>query len=229
MHCWAMRALEMLREKYAELRLLRTSALSRQEARPRLIRLAARFPGALRELDALPLEAVDARLEALDSVLAGRRKREPWMDATARFHALFRGALAAKRWQAKAPPSARCDRARFERDHDDPEILQWSSALDAIAAPPSGRLTAAILSRMSCEQACSIDDIRRLVLASREGAGPGRGYSLDVDAAGAAAAGAAGAAAGAAAELSELAAGFDSPDDALPVDDADAAPGLADE
>jgi hypothetical protein len=226
-----MRELEMLREKYAELRLLRTSALSRQQAQPRLIRLAARFPGALRELDALPLEAVDARLDALADVLAGRRTREPWMDATARFHALFRGALAAKRWQAKAPPAARRDRARFERDHDDPEILQWAGALDTIAAPPSGRLTAAILSRMSSEHACSIDEVRSLVLASRKGACPERDYSLDADAAGAAAAaaGAAGAAEGAAPELSELAAGFDSPDDALPVDDAVGAAGLAEE
>lgn len=84
-----------LREKYAELRALRTDASGADPTR-RMRALAARFPGALREIDALPLETIDARLRALDAVLAGAPEAE-WMRIAAAFHVAMRAALDRRR------------------------------------------------------------------------------------------------------------------------------------
>src|SRR5215469_12838792 len=66
----------------------------------RMSRLAAQYPGALRELDELELDEIGRRIAALDRVATGEREVEAWMAATARFHILARGALSAKRWLA---------------------------------------------------------------------------------------------------------------------------------
>jgi hypothetical protein len=56
-----------LLQKYTELRELRegVGVLSKAEATPRMRALAARFPGALRELDRLPTPLLEARFVAL--------------------------------------------------------------------------------------------------------------------------------------------------------------------
>lgn len=95
-----------LREKYAELRALRTDT-SGADPTARMRALAARFPGALREIDVLPLETIDARLLALDAVLAGAPE-ERWMRVAAAFHVAMRAALDRKRAGASArAPSGR--------------------------------------------------------------------------------------------------------------------------
>lgn len=86
-------------EKYAELRALRTTA--EPDPRPRLRALAARFPGALRELDALPLEEIDARLAALREVVGGGAREAEWMTVACAFHEAMRDEL--DRARARAP------------------------------------------------------------------------------------------------------------------------------
>ena len=72
----------------------------RGRARERMAELAARFPGALREIDDLELGIIRDRIGQLEAVLHGGGRVERWMEAVGLFHALARGALRAKRWLA---------------------------------------------------------------------------------------------------------------------------------
>lgn len=84
-----------LAQKYAELLALR-DAHARGEDPPdvkaRLRALAARFPGALRELDQLPRQAIVARLAALEAAPT-EGPLATWMIATDRVHRWLRVAL----------------------------------------------------------------------------------------------------------------------------------------
>src|SRR4051812_43200333 len=68
------------------------------DPRPAMAELARDFPGALREIDELPINVIRERIEALTVAEKDRARVEPWMHAHAIFHRLARGALVAKRW-----------------------------------------------------------------------------------------------------------------------------------
>src|SRR4051812_10405817 len=69
-----------------------------EDPRRAMAALACRFPGALREIDELPLQEITDRIDALRAAEADPAQELPWMRAIARFHALTRGALVAKKW-----------------------------------------------------------------------------------------------------------------------------------
>ncbi|MFO0614226.1 MAG: hypothetical protein U0414_16675 [Polyangiaceae bacterium] len=69
-------------------------------------RLAARFPGALKELDRLPLDEIDRRAHELERA-ASSGVALPWMVAVAAYHAKLRDLLAAKR-RGEAVCEGRC-------------------------------------------------------------------------------------------------------------------------
>lgn len=103
--------LRELAEKYATL-----AAMRRREAAGELPhenvfyqRLAARFPGALKELDRLPLDEIDRRVAALEVAAAGGGVA-PWMVAVDAYHEALRALLAQKRRGEPigAPGSGRC-------------------------------------------------------------------------------------------------------------------------
>jgi hypothetical protein len=130
--------------------------------------LAERFPGALREIDDLPLADIRARITALASALRDPAQVLPWMVAIARFHALTRGALCAKRWlSSRATPAEREDLVSYEADmracRFPEEAIAWSGQLARIADPPRGRITDLVFERLADELGMPIDDARRLV------------------------------------------------------------------
>lgn len=90
--------LRALRDKYATLAEMRRSDARGEPHRPDAFyrALAARFPGALKELDRLPLEEIDRRVSGLARALDGGAV-EPWMTAITAYHAKLRELLAAKR------------------------------------------------------------------------------------------------------------------------------------
>lgn len=101
-----------LAEKYETLASLRR-AHARGDAAPEratLRELTARFPGALFELDTLPLELIDARAAALREAAAraGEAEVPSWMRWMSRYHALVREDLARRR----ATPRAEAPRPR---------------------------------------------------------------------------------------------------------------------
>lgn len=116
-----------------------------------MARLAARYPGALRELDALPLAAIRSRIAALSRAERDASRVARWMIAQSRFHSLARGALAAKRWLA-------------ERKGGLPHAASaWKADLDRIAKPPRGRLMDLVHARVAAELGITADESRRLV------------------------------------------------------------------
>mgnify|MGYP000376665296 CR=1 FL=1 len=149
--------LAALRVKYLELRSLR-SAPGGEDVRPRLRALAADFPGALRELDEIPLEVIDARIQALDRVADGAAP-ELWMLVTARFHELTRSALSAKRLLSH--------RATDEPSHAELTInaRAWVDQMDEIAEPPRGRLSELVIRRVAREHDLTIPRTLELVRA----------------------------------------------------------------
>jgi hypothetical protein len=99
----AAEAFERLTRKYAELLALRAEALSAEEARPRLRALAREFPGALRELDALPMAELERRHRAFVAAAQTGTAGEAWMVWMVAYHDALRLALAHKRRAASAP------------------------------------------------------------------------------------------------------------------------------
>lgn len=160
--------------KYEELRRLRvihhaacTTGAAEPDPRPALARLAEEFPGALREIDRLPLATIEARITALRDVLGapdeldargtpdelgvrespGSRAALPWMHAQVTFHRVARAALAAKRCLAGAKAVTPDHRAAIGAAVLDAALV--ADDLDAIAAPPNGRLMAVVHARVA--------------------------------------------------------------------------------
>lgn len=166
--------LSELHSKYLEMLAMRLERQDRAEALPRMAELASRFPGALRELDDLELGEIRRRAAALDAVLREGREIEPWMEALARFHALARGALSAKRWLAGRK---RVDPA-VERAYADAlstlafpdDARAWARDLARVASPPRGRVTNVVFARVARELGTTERAARLLVfgLSRRE-------------------------------------------------------------
>lgn len=163
-----------LREKYETMLALRV-VHERARADPSFVEpdprrvmaaLAARFPGALREIDELPMETIRARIGELAAAESGDAVA-PWMIAQTSFHRLARGALAAKRWLGKRRATSSAVDGAFARaiaDGDLPEeALAWAGALAALARPPRGRLMDLVFSRIASDLAMDDARVRELV------------------------------------------------------------------
>lgn len=96
------RELSALADKYRRLFALRVEHERTGKVADRnvLRALAAEFPGALRELDRLPLDEIERRAEALTLAASGGPV-EPWMRWCIAYHALLRAALFVKAEVAK--------------------------------------------------------------------------------------------------------------------------------
>lgn len=145
-------ALQALRAKYLEMLSLRlASDEDEASARRRMARLAAEFPGALRELDDLTIEDIRARIAALEVAIA-EECPSPWMVASARFHVLVRGALDVKRWLGGRKTIDEATLAAFAELSSGP-AHEWHGDLAAVARPPRGRLLDLVYGRLASELA----------------------------------------------------------------------------
>lgn len=150
--------------KYTEMLRLRLAHEEDDEPDPRkdMAKLASRFPGALREIDELPLEVIKDRLDALAS---GRL--EPWMEPMAMFHRLTRGALCAKRWLRGRKELDDEARLAFDRDATAlcyaEEARAWRADLDRLASPPRGRVTELVFEKIAASLGTTVDRARELV------------------------------------------------------------------
>ena len=156
-----------LLEKYCEMRELRAHDAdgTLADPRPRLRRLADRFPGALREIDERPMEEIDARIAALEVHLRDvALPPAPWMVATFHFHHELRSRLRIKRWLAGRRTVDGELRVRFAQDHaSDPELLGMQGDIDAIARPPGLRLSLDALAAAARRVGVTDDEAKRLV------------------------------------------------------------------
>jgi hypothetical protein len=149
----------VLREKYREIKRLRVvdaehvASGHAHDPKPEMAALARKFPGALRELDELPMEQIDERLAALDEALALNCVPD-WAALQVAYHGTYRFALRIKRLSARRgalddEALARAiqrllEQAASERtaaEPDEPRLADFdAAALHAILRPEGGRL-----------------------------------------------------------------------------------------
>jgi hypothetical protein len=164
-----------MRGKYAEMLAMRIEHADGREdpsrVRPRMSDLAARFPGALREIDRLELFEIERRVARLDAFIEAAGEEEPWMEAVAHFHRLARGALSAKRWLGGRRVVDDSLVLAFVREtaplpfaH---EIQSWRADLATIASPPRGRLMDVVFARLARELGVTDAGARELVFGAR--------------------------------------------------------------
>jgi hypothetical protein len=158
-----------LLRKYDEVVRLRRAAPDVPEAETRraMRKLAAEFPGSLREADELPMEELEQRVRELGAALRDEARVAEWMATMARFHALARGALCAKRWLAGRKRVDDAVRRAFEADATGlrypSEALAWAEDLARLAEPPRGRVTELVFLRMALELDVDARELRRAV------------------------------------------------------------------
>jgi hypothetical protein len=172
------RELRALRDKYARILLLRTAhARARSDAafvepdpRDAMTRLAQEFPGALRELDQLPLATIVERIAALEAAEGDPLAIERWMRAQAVFHRLARGALVAKGWLGgrKRVTTSTCaayrDALATLRFGDD--AAMFAEDLERVASPPRGRLMDLVHARAAEVLGVTPREVRQLVFGA---------------------------------------------------------------
>lgn len=143
-------ALDALLSKYVEMKRLRVADAEQTLADPRdaMRTLAARFPGALREIDVLPMDEIDARIAALErSLTEAEAPIATWMIALSRYHAWLRIAL-----QIRREAGPRTLEAARALEAAIPELRALDDAtLAMMLRPPAGRLNAVVLARVALE------------------------------------------------------------------------------
>lgn len=133
--------LRALARKYRVLLELRRAHAETGEVAERAVlrALAAEFPGALRELDSLPLATIEERLCALEAVDRGA-PCEPWMEWLVGYHAILRAALFIKAHRAKAEQGiADEELARRASEHAGIDIV--ASFVEKIGRPERIRIS----------------------------------------------------------------------------------------
>lgn len=179
--------LRALRDKYERMFALRAaherarSDASFVEPDPRedMARLAEDYPGALREIDVLPLELIAARIQALVTAERDPSRVETWMVAQTAFHCHARGALVAKRWLAGRKTITPAVRAAFAEAlrglprGADAEL--FANELEAVASPPRGRLMVLVHAKVARALAMTEAEARMLVFGAPRRTGAPRG------------------------------------------------------
>ncbi len=135
--------LEALAEKYREMIALRRDAGLKDERRLRA--LAARFPGALRELDTRTMDALEARSSEIEAALTGTAACPAWASVQIRFHGWLRVALRARGEGVIDLETARAWALGYApRDPGDPPRASLDDAmLSQLVNPPKGRVSLA--------------------------------------------------------------------------------------
>jgi hypothetical protein len=109
--------------------------------------LSQKFPGALRELDSVPLDVIEARIVQLTGAAQGSPV-EPWMNWMVAYHQLMRAALWLKpRLMRPGKPGEARLAADWLEALSRAEVCSVPlpiSFVAAVASPPSGRLNALV-------------------------------------------------------------------------------------
>lgn len=141
------------------------------DPKPEMRRLAQRFPGALREIDELPLEVIEERVRILDAVVRGAEEPPEWAVYFVAYHGWMRAALRIKRaclGCATSEEAVACVRASYEAAPDEPELEELGEdGIAAITRPASGRLNPWVFERVAAAHGVSADHVRRTLFPPR--------------------------------------------------------------
>lgn len=157
-----------LARKYRTLLALRHERERTGEVAERAIlrALSNEFPGALRELDRMPLDEIERRASALEAA-STTDGGEPWMHWLAAYHALVRAALFVKS-RGKACSADEGEVARAASAHASIEVS--AAFVREMRAPRGGRVSEAVLYELSARFAAPRQQIEDVVKApSRRG------------------------------------------------------------
>jgi hypothetical protein len=155
------RMLHALADKYRVMHELRARVgqHARQPPRDCLRALAQRFPGALRELDELPLATIETRLFAIVRVLELGSAPERWMILQSAYHGRLRAVLRIKQSLRCCGP-ADDPLADYLQADDEPAATRFDQvALRLIARPPGGRLNRWVFEQVAAEHGTTPDEV----------------------------------------------------------------------
>lgn len=168
---------EDLLRKYRALRALR--AAEGPAPRASLRALAAEFPGALREVDALPMDEIVARERCL-AARASLEESPAWARWLAAYHGLMRVTLALKRLLSARDHDDAALRALGDRATDPGGEPLGEDYVRAVRAPPRGRLGVVVFARLGARFEVPPEAIWQALFPTRRedrfapGAGGGR-------------------------------------------------------
>ncbi|MBK7396136.1 MAG: hypothetical protein IPJ34_07500 [Myxococcales bacterium] len=150
--------------KYEELVALRREA-DADTPRARLKELARRFPGALAEIDRLPMQTLVDRRDALV-----RGETPPFARAWSRVHSGLRGVLAIKAWLGgkRATDASDADRLRvaIEGGAVTREASAWVERVHDIARPKDGRIVTLVHDAVAAELGVTADELRAILFGA---------------------------------------------------------------
>lgn len=140
--------LSALARKYRTLLALRreheqTGEVAEREA---LRALSREFPGALRELDRMPLDEIERRARALEAA-SRTRCGEPWMQWLVAYHALVRAALFIKSQRLEDQGASEEEVARAASIHARVDVS--AAFVREIRRPREGRISRTVLQELS--------------------------------------------------------------------------------
>jgi len=157
--------LAALRRKYerlCDLRIRSTDTAPRAD----MAALAREFPGALRELDRVPMHELERRLALLRSVGEGKSEPERWMALQIGYHGFMRAVLRVRSLllgsQRSELQPIEAALLRYAPAPDEPPVTRFDAeALGTILRPPSGRLNPWVLEQVACDFGVSQECIER--------------------------------------------------------------------
>jgi hypothetical protein len=139
-------------------------------ARAELLALAREFPGSLRELDTVPLDEIDRRVQVLTEAAQGVAAAEAWMIWMCAYHSTMRAALFVKARLARFPAlSDDLSRALAEKAAAHLGQPIDEAFVRAVASPPRGRLNALVFDRLAQEFGVASELIWQTLFPSRRG------------------------------------------------------------
>lgn len=160
----------MLRLRELHERAKHEAGFEEPDPRGAMAALARLFPGALREIDELPIAVIRARIDEIAAAERDESRVAPWMNAHVAFHRLARGALAVKRWLCGRPLTPELERAflvALPALSEADEASLWADELAAIACPPRGRVMDLVYARLARELDVDVISARAAVRPPR--------------------------------------------------------------
>lgn len=131
--------------------------------------LAARFPGALRELDDLPLEVIEERVATLSGVAAGQ-PAPAWARWSIAYHGWMRVLLRLRREAGRERDPERALewlRASHRPGPDEPDVETLEPLVGSVLRPPAGRLSRWVLGRVGAAEGADADRVEQAIFPPR--------------------------------------------------------------
>jgi len=161
--------LRALRDKYREIKRLRDEHAAGLAGDPRqeMAELARRFPGALRELDELPMPDIEQRLAAIEAALQPGGAPPPWARLQIGYHGWMRAVLRIKRIaRGRGGEHAAAVLASLQTEYrpdvgEPPLACIDLTVVVAVLEPSEGRLNPWVYARVAAELGVDPDSVRR--------------------------------------------------------------------